>query len=387
MSERRIAIALRLDEPHPNHQDVFSGVRRYAAEHPGWAVVIDEHPGFEAPGLGKPEPALPYDGVIARAQHDTQARLQRMNIPLVNTLYAYADRGMPGVYLDVQRCGQVAAEHLVERGFRRLAYLDSGTYMQAKDIGRAFAEAAESKGHACTTHELEPGEYDNAKHWAAMRVSVGEFLDTLRPPVGLLVSLPWLARLVAGMCEQRNWHVPQQVAVICIDNLKNVVELSPQITCIDCNYEGIGYEAAVMLEQLISGKATGTPRLLVPPRGIITRESTDYFAVDDEVVAEALRYVSKNLSEKLTVDRIADEVAVSSRSLQRRFDRALGRAVSDEVRRLRLEMAKRLLSERKLAINRIAQMSGFNNSVIMGQIFQRELGMSPSAYRKRVLDG
>lgn len=381
---RRIAIALRIDQPYPNHQDVFGGVRRYAREHGDWQCVIDEHPGYASACRGRP--VDDYDGVIARAQPPMQRRLRQRGIPLVNTIYVFARPDVAGVYLDVEQCGRIAAEHLMERGFRRLVYLDVGSYRQARDIGSAFAATVAEHGHTCTTEQLGAGAYEDRRYWQAMRKHIGQFLDTLTPPVGFLTGMPWVARLLAGLCEQRGWRVPQQVALISVDDHKNVTELPPQISCIDCNYEAVGYEAAALLQRIIAGDAPPHTHVVVPPRGIITRESTDYFAVDDDVVAQALRFIAKNLGQKLTLGRIADQVAVSPRSLQRRFDRALGRAVSDEIRRLRLEMAKRMLGEKGLSINRIAQVSGFTSSIILGQVFRRELGTTPTGYRKRMLN-
>lgn len=126
-------------------------------------------------------------------------------------------------------------------------------------------------------------------------------------------------------------------------------------------------------------------QVMIPPRGIITRESTDHFAVEDQLVASALQYISEHLDEKLTVEVLAYELAVSTRTLQNRFGEALGTPVSSEVRRLRLELAKRLLGEKDLLIGSIAQRAGFTSSAIMGEVFQRELGVTPSAYRKQIL--
>ena len=380
---RKIAIALRLDQPHPNHQDVFSGVQRYAHGHPEWTCVIDEHPGYQSAGGRSLHDD--YDGVIARALPRTQQRLRRRGIPLVNTIYRYADPRVAGVYLDVHKCGRVAAEHLIERGFRRFACLDSGTYRQGRDIGRAFSATLTDRGLPCATRPLPAGEYDDHRHWQLMRSQIGQFLDTLAPPVGILADVPWIARLLTTICVHRGWYVPQHVALICVDDQKNVVELSPQITCIDCNYEQIGYESAALLDQIMTGQASPQTQRLIAPRGIITRDSTDYFAVEDEVVAQALRFIAKHLADQLTVERIAHQVAVSPRSLQRRFDKALGRSISHEVRRLRLETAKRLLRNRGMPISRIARQAGFSSSIIMAQVFKRELGMSATAYRKATL--
>lgn len=118
---------------------------------------------------------------------------------------------------------------------------------------------------------------------------------------------------------------------------------------------------------------------------MIARQSTDYFAVDDEVVAAALRFVSGCLAEKLSLERIAREVAVSPRTLQLRFSAALGRSISDEVRRLRLTTAQRMLTDPAWRIEDVAALTGYGTSVALNHAFQRELGISPKAYRKQLV--
>jgi len=123
--------------------------------------------------------------------------------------------------------------------------------------------------------------------------------------------------------------LPQDIAIVSLNDNRMIAELPPQITCIDHNYERVGYEAAALLERFMAGEAPPEEPLLIPPKGVIARQSTDYFAVDDEVVAASLRFVSGCLAEKLSLERIAREFAVSPRTLQLRFSAALGHSISD----------------------------------------------------------
>lgn len=120
---------------------------------------------------------------------------------------------------------------------------------------------------------------------------------------------------------------------------------------------------------------------------MIARESTDYFAVEDQVVSGAMRFIAANLEHPLRLEHIANEVAVSPRLLQLRFQSALGRGVSAEIRRLRLERVKRLLADPDRPIAAIATQAGFTSPAMLSQVFRRELGTSPSAYRNALLGG
>jgi LacI family transcriptional regulator len=385
MPSRRVAIALQIDVALPHHQEVFRGVRDYALEHQGWRIMIDEHPGYKSARLGRN--AVRYDGVVARATPATQRRLKTHDIPLVNTLYQHARPDTPGVYIDAEAIGELAAEHLMERGFRRFGYFSPTEHRMPKVIGSAFARRVNAAGHSCVEDQFVNGDFDDRQYWQALTKHLTHFLDALTPPVGVFLVRHWVARLLVELCRDRGWLVPHDLALICSYDVKSVVDLPPRISTIDCNFERVGYEAAALLERLMAGEPPPKEPIFISPKGVIAQESTDYFAVEDEVVAAALRFIAAHIAERLTVDRIATEVAVSPRSLQTRFEAALGRPISDEIRRLRLTMAKRLLGEKGLQIKQIARETGFNTSVIMSHVFQREVGMSPSAYRKQVIGG
>jgi LacI family transcriptional regulator len=383
-AKRRIAIALDLDEPFPHHQEIFAGTQRYAKQHPEWECLIDEHPGYQL--RSRTAQAKQYDGVIARAPKDLVQRLRRRGIPFVNVWYQTESPGVPGVYSDAGLLGQMAADHLLQRGFRRLSYQDVEGHRHTRQTGVAFAQRAEATGHDCLMHEIPEGSFNDPRYWLALERRLADWVEQLEPPVGVFIEDPPVARLLIAMCRHRGWHVPQDVAILCKYYVQAVVELpTPQLSYMNLNDERAGYEAAAMLDHMMNGGPPPEQPIYIPPRGVFARESTDYFAVEDELVAQALRYVSTRLGERLSVAQIAAAVLVSPRLLQMRFDKALGRSISQEIRRLRLESAKRMLVEKDRRISEIAEQAGFVNAIRMNEVFRRELGTTPGAYRRQVL--
>jgi len=382
--KRRIAVSLDLDEPFAHHHDVYAGVRQYAGEHPGWQCVIDEHPLYRR--SSRREHFRHYDGVIARAPRDLARRLKRLGVPLVNTWYAMAQPDVPCVSTDWTEIGRIGAQHLMGRGFRRFCVLNQVDDAHAILIGDTFAELVRREGLACLVQQHPAGSFNDAAHWLAMEKLLDECLGAIAPPFGVFTVSPSVALLLIDLCRARRWAVPQDVAVLCVYDVKAIsTTSSPQISCFERNLHHMGYEAAALLDRLMDGQPPPTEPILIPPGGITVRESTDYFAVEDRVVAESLRYISRNLRSRLTVSRVAKAIAVSPRHLQMRFSDALGRPVSGEIRRLRLEAAKRMLAEEDRQISEIARLTGFRTSIAMSKVFNRVLGSSPSAYRKRVL--
>jgi LacI family transcriptional regulator len=382
-TERRVAVALNIDEPYPHHQQVLTGVRRYAREHPGWNCIIDEHPGHGRSERNRGLPA--YDGVLARASPALQRRLEQLKIPMVNVWYQHARPGVAGVYPEPHEIGRLAAEHLLERGFKKLGFIGDRGSRQSKLIGQAFSKLATERGGTCWIDSCQNGFFKDRGYWLALAKHLGKLLDQLEPPMGIFVIESGVARFLTTICDERGWRVAQEMALVCWDNVHAIVELPPQITCIDSNYERVGYEAAKLLDRLMAAEPVPQQPLLLPPKGVIPRDSTDYFAVEDELVAAALRYISSHLRQKLSVEDIANAIAAAPRTLQRQFQAALGRPVGDEVRRLRLELAKRLLGDQSLQVSQVARMSGFNSAANLSHVFQRELGVAPNTYRKQVI--
>lgn len=380
---RRIAVALDLAEPYAQHQDVFLGIRRYVREQPEWRYVVDECPGYNL--RHRAELFQHYDGAIARASSAMQRRLRRQGVPLVNTWYQHARRGLPGVYQDLPRIGELVAEHLIARGFRRLSLLCSDQHRAALRAATGFERHCGDGNVTCLLRTVPHMRVSSDRDWLEIERHLSAWLDDLTPPVGVCLQEAAFARLLINLCEARGWSVPQDVAIVSLNDNRMIAELPPQITCIDSNFERVGYEAAALLDRLMRGEQPPKRPILVAPKGVIGRQSTDYFAVEDAVVAAALRFVSGRLDEKLSVKRIAQEVGVSPRSLQLRFDAALGRPISEELRRLRIAKAQRMLAEPGRRINDIAQQTGLGTGVGLNQVFQRELGLSPKAYRQQVL--
>ena len=378
---KRVAIAMEIEEPFPHHADVFAGVQRYAREHPNWRCRIDQHPTYAMRERGSGEAS--YDGVIARAWPALGARLKKLGVPMVNVKYQSHAEGMSGVYQDPVALGQIAADHLIKRGFKRIGYMyDPEERMPAKMCG-VFRERVLEEEREFIEAPFEGGDVTDLSYYIKIEKTLKRFIDSLTPPVAICFHRPFNARLAIQLCQSKGLHVPQDVSILSYQDLKPVVEISPQISSIDGNYDKVGYEAAAMLDRMMSGQRNGEV-IYVPSRGIHARESTDYYAVEDSLVADALRYISENLSKKLRAEDIAYELAVSVSTLQKRFAKAIGRGMGEEILRLRLSTVKVMLAEPEHTVARIADETGFASAAVLIHAFKRELGMTPGEYRKRV---
>jgi LacI family transcriptional regulator len=123
--------------------------------------------------------------------------------------------------------------------------------------------------------------------------------------------------------------------------------------------------------------------MLVPSPGLVVRESTDFVAVHNEVVAAAMAFISANSHRSIGQDDVAHAINVETRTLQNYFRKHLGRPIVTEIRRVRIERAKRELVNGKRSMAEIAHCAGFGSSMRMYEVFRRELGVTPSEYRRQ----
>src|SRR5262249_13568616 len=140
------------------------------------------------------------------------------------------------------------------------------------------------------------------------------------------------------------------------------------LSSIDDNLERIGYEGARLLGQIMSGKRIKTEPILIPPKGIVTRMSTNVLAVPDPKVARAVRFIFEHFPQiNIGVPEIAAAAGLSRSALDRAFFKFLGRSPAQELLKVRVEHAKKLLLESELKAHEIAAQTGFSSIVHFSQ--------------------
>ena len=386
---RRVALMLDLDWPYKRHVDVFAGTQQYAQQRL-WEPIIDEFVSDTlSPSDGK---SAPYDGVIARATKKLAQQCQRLKVPVVNVWFNSPVRDvLPGVFADSAAIGRMQADHLLARGLRNFSALttrgDRAYLRTSQEFGRVVNEA----GFSCILGTVPYARTKSVENWRKTQRAIATWMDNWTLPIGVYVADDAVGRLVVQMCRQRGWRVPEDVALIAGANEERICEHPrPSLTSVEYGHQQIGYEAARLLDRLMDEvtkwrkrKAVSPECILIPPQGLVVRESTDFFAVDDQMVAAALRFISANSHKRIGVDVVARAVGASKRTLQVRFRRHLDRAVAAEIRRVRIERAKRELTQSDRTLSEIARDVGFRNSQRLCHVFRREVRVSPNEYRKQ----
>ncbi len=381
MPKPRIAIMLELDWPYKRHAGIFAGSQRYAQEQ-GWESIIDEY--ADETLINGNAQTIPYDGIIARATRKLALRAARLKVPLVNVWYSSPVRkSLPGVFPDYSAMGRLRAEHLLSRGFRRFAAMTAeNDHFQAAEVA-VFRSTVEDAGFPCLSVQVALDALGSLKHWRKMLRTIVAWTKHWRLPIGVYVGSESHARIVVQMCRNRGWRVPEDVAVITGCNELTFCEHPrPTLTSVEVGFERVGYEAARLLHGLIEGKEPNEPKhVFLPPQGLVVRESTDFFAVDHPLVRAALEFIAANSHRPIVTADVARAVASGIRTLERRFREYLNRPIAAEIRRVRIERAKRELVQTDRRLSDIARDVGFRVEQRMYQVFRRELGITPLQYR------
>jgi LacI family transcriptional regulator len=381
MAKRKhVAIVLDLTWPYKRHHGVFAGTQEYAEQHNHWDCTIDAYIEHQ---LNEEGAESGYDGIIARATQPLADAAKRAGIPLVNVLFSRTFPGVQSVAPDFHAAGRMAADHLMARGFRKFGFLGWKGH-KFSDAQQATFKATVTQAGFSYSAIQTPNSFDSrSASWQKFTIRMNEWIDTWELPIGIGVSDDVLSRYLISACRRKGISVPTDAAIVGTHNETTVcTHPAPSISSIEIGYERIGYRAAELLEDMMNGTSVPGEPILLEPAILIPRQSSDAVAVDDPLVAAAMRFISENSHEQIHVTDVATAVHVNRRTLERRFRQIMDRSIAEEILRLRVERVKRQLVEGEIPIKNLANTSGFSDPLQMRLSFKRVVGVTPRAYRK-----
>lgn len=363
------------------YRDILRGVKTFAIERPDW-VFSPIAPEKRAIELARP---LRCDGYLAHVFTQTLARaLLALRKPVVSVAGVMSDLPLPHVMVDHAEVGRQAARHLLERGVTRFGFVGYPRHEFSVERERGFREIVVDAGFALAAfHESALRMQEPTGIWTLNKPLMG-WLNELPKPTGILASNDVQGAQLSEHCRQLGLRVPDDVALVGVDDDDLLCELSrPSLSSVALPGERIGYEAAKLLDQWLRGSRPGNSIVVLPPAGVIVRESSDLLAVPDEQVSAALRFIREHADRPIQVRDVLRAVPVARRALERRFRKLLQRSISEEIRRVHLERSRQLLLQTDLSLAAIAINSGFRDGRQLSVVFRRETGLTPSAFRRQ----
>ena len=380
---RRLRVALIVETSLGSGRDILRGIARYAREHGPWSIYHEPRSLEEAvpQWLGNWQ----GDGIIARVQNRPIAEaVVATGLPVVDVLGLVPDAGLPLVHVDDASIARLAAEHLLERGFRHFGFCAITGAPWSEKRQSVFTKIVAELGCECSICELPPDTRQKSS-WETQQSKLTKWVRSLPRPVGVMVCNDPRGQLVLEACRRAGVAVPEEVAVVGVDNDEPLCEIcNPPLSSVVPDHRRVGYEGAALLDRLMQGEPVPETSVYVPPTGLATRMSTDVLAIDDAHVAAAVRFIREYACDGIDIDDVVQHVPLSRSTLQRRFRKVLGRTLHDEILRVRLRRAQQLLEETDLPIEQVADKSGFAHRQYLGEVFKAKFGETLAAYRSKV---
>jgi len=317
-------------------------------------------------------------GVIAHCSHegssiDLMALCQARGIPVVNTSYV-RPLPLPRLGVDDHAVGRLAAEHLIDRGLRRLAVMGM-RHCYSVDREAGFATAAGDLGLPCHRW-TDPA--DGSRREETQR----RWLEALPRPIGLFVPSDVHARTVLHFIQTIPLRIPEDIAVVgCDDDELICTMCRPPLSSVRLDGIRMGNAAYAILEGLMAGGKAPAEPLLLPPLGVTTRASTDLAAAVDADLLAALHFIRSRCHCRIQVQDIAAAAHVSRSTLERRFRSTLGRSPLEELMRQRLDLAMRLLLDGDATVGAVARQCGFSDANHLAGHFQQRFASTPAAFQ------
>ena len=362
-------------------RDLLSGASRYAHERNEWDFIVVPRGITEMP-----ETVINWhgDGVIARTSdkraHDFIKR--RIKCPVVE-LYSVVKTE---IYCDERAIVRMALDHFEEHCFENVGFFSIGQTRWIVERERHFKEEAIARGFSPhifieKTARKDPTWYPiwNEKYDPALRA----WLEELPKPIAIFTANDHQAVHLINGCNNLGYRIPEEIAVLGINNDTLLCDIiSPTLSSIDQNAREVGYEGARLLDMKMNGiDCTGYEKGLLPVR-VVTRESTDVFAMKNPDVNRALHFIREFATTGIRVTDVLHEVNLTSRTLERYFKESLGHTPEREILMTKLRHASWLLVTSNLPNHRIAELSGFSNDRYFCYLFKKEKGMTPQRYRR-----
>jgi LacI family transcriptional regulator len=385
-SDRQFRVALVIDFSERFDRSVLDGISSFVRQANNWRIYVPHDPQHRVSMLRN----WNGDGIIANFDDpDVVEVVRKKRVVAVGFGggEGYMSKRIHYMTTDNAGIGELGALHLMQRGLMHFGYCGMSQVRRnqpwSEERGEAFRATVEAHGFDCsmfcTTRTVE-------SNWKELLRAMCEWLQELPRPCGVMAAYDLHALHLLEACHELRVRVPDEIAVLGVDNDEQACELSaPPLSSIEQGGERLGSKAAQLLDQLMSGgKMPTRVETTVPPVGVISRQSTDVLAIEDQDVALAIRYIRNSACDGIQVGDVMKLVHVSRVSFENRFKAVVGHTMHVEIKRVQLDKVRELLRTTDLSIRQIAERTGFEYPQYLSNLFQKTFHQTLGEFRKQV---
>jgi len=378
-------VALIVETSRAFGRGVIRGVAQYSREHGPWAICFTPH------GLDDPPPGWLQgwtgDGILARIEDRRMAdAVRQTGAPVVELRGMLPDLGFPHLGVDNLAVVREAVEHLLQHGLRRFAFLGypRGGYPRMDEREDCFVQVMRDADLPFSVFDRWP-KRPGAHAWERQQTQIAQWIAELTKPVGILGCSDDCGLQVLDACRRAGVSVPEQAAVVGVDNDEYLCMLSiPPLSSVDILPQHIGYQAAALLDRMMAGAAPAALQIRTPPGAVVVRESSDLLATEDQSVVAAVRFIRAHACDRIKVADVARSAGLSPSALEARLRRTIGRTVYQEIQRVQIDAVRELLAETDLPLKQIARRCGFKYTQYLSRVFRQATGRTLTEYRKQM---
>jgi LacI family transcriptional regulator len=358
-------------------RNIMRGILQFVREHTDWECIQVRPTASDGAALRE---YRPFDGVIAEPRTPGEVKhLAKLDVPTVVIHGTPLSTPVAQVVGDNAAVGRLAFAHFETLGFLDYAFAGCPGLWVADARGEAYARIVRASGRKL--HADLPALTGQHRH---DRLILGRWLRGLPRRTAVFAWNDLMGRDIIIAARTAGIAVPEDIAVLGMDNDELVCELtSPPLSSIDDATSQKGYQAAALLRRLMDGEQEAGSPTIVPPVGVVIRQSTEILAVEQPRIAAALRYIRQFACEGIAIEDVLRHAPGSRRTLEREFRRVLGRTLQKEITRVRMERARQFLRETDLSTIDIAERTAISSASQFSVVFKRETGLTPSRYRRR----
>lgn len=383
-NKKRILLLLEMTNFYTH--EIVEGISNFARGKNEWSIYLDElGPIVSLPDWVK---KLRCDGIIVRSMipkvHD---QLKKLRIPIVELL-GNGKTLKSDVLSNEDLVGKMAVDHFWERGFRNFGFFSFGQNWFLAGFRNAFIREIEKRGRTCSVCPTSLYRTDLNNSLAIndrQMESLVNWLTDLPKPAAIFSPPATNSTILLNQCLVHELNVPDEVAILNLGNNEVICSITvPSLSSIGANGRQTGYEAASLLDKMIKKEPLPPLPILIPPEGVVMRQSTDTFAIDNADFVAAIKMIREHAVDRIRIQDIADEICVSRRTLSRWFRQYINRTPEEEIIRVRLERAKSLLRETSMTLEQIGRESGYPLVEHFIRAFRLRMGITPNEYRKKM---
>jgi len=371
-------------------QNLLKGITKYSKEHGPW--IFCKMPLFYRETLGM-EGIVNFakeweaDGIIAQLYNDLEIKkVLDSGIYLIAEDFKERFSDISNITGGYYEAGEMGAKYFLQKGFKNFAFYGFKNIVWSRERSQGYERHLNAQGF-----EVQYFDHDDASTrelWYYKPSALSQWLQSLPKPVAIMTCDDERGQHITEACKHANIQIPEEIAVLGVDNDVTTCNLSdPPLSSISLDTQKGGYEAARLMNLMITSKKQLIENVQVVPTQVITRQSTDIACTSDKYISKALMFIHQNIENRINVSDVLKTVPLSRRALEKRFQETTGTGVYKYIYNLQIQKFAQKLLETEKTISEIAMESGFDNTKNISRQFKQVKGCTPVEYRKKHLSG